>query len=61
MRGKLIGRFEWVVQLARRSKKGSEMRGMLIEIRKELMERGTRIKVEREEIMVGKVMQRRER
>lgn len=49
------------VQLARRrSRKGRAMGGMLMGIRREVLERGTRIEVEEEGIMMGRVKQGRE-
>lgn len=50
--------FEWGVQLAgRRSKKRRAIGRMLRGIRKELMERETKIEVEGEGIIMGRVMQ----
>lgn len=61
VKGKLEGGFEWEVQLARRkSKKGRAMGGILMGIRRELLERETKIEMEEEGIMMGRMKQGRE-
>ncbi|EZA50916.1 hypothetical protein X777_10743, partial [Ooceraea biroi] len=58
---KLPAGHKWVIQMARRKyRKGRVMGGMLMGIRKELIEEGSRIEKDKEGIMVGRVRQGRE-
>jgi len=61
VRGKLPRGYEWGVQFAkRRSKKGRAIGGMLMGIRKVILEKGKGIGIEREGMMVGRIRQKKE-
>lgn len=62
VRERLPEGYEWGRQLARRkNKKGRAMEGMIMGIRRELIERGTRIETEKEGTVVGRVERSSER
>lgn len=61
MKSKLVKGYEWGVQFAKkRYKRGRAMEGMLIGIKRELIEKETKIESDGEGIMVGRVRQRKE-
>lgn len=62
IKGRLPGGFKWGAQWAsRKSKRGRNMGGMLMGIRKTIMEKGTKIEREEEGMIVGRVRQGKER
>lgn len=56
IKGRLPRGYEWGVQCAKReNRKGRAMREMLMGIKKELIEKETKIEVEREGMVIGRV------
>lgn len=54
--------YEWTAQMAKRkNRKGRAMGGMIMGIRRELMEEGVKMETEKEELMVGRVKRGKER
>lgn len=62
LRKKLPGGYVWEEQIARReSRRGRALGGMLMGIRKQIMEKGSRIETEKEGIIAGVVKIGKER
>lgn len=61
IRRRLPGGYMWEAQFARRNRKGRAMGGMIMGIRREMLEKGTKIETEREGIIIGRVKQEEER
>lgn len=62
IRQRLLQGFEWKVQMTKREKrKGRAMGGILMGIRKDLLEEGTSIEMKEERILMGRVKNGRKR
>lgn len=56
VKGKLSRGYEWRVQLAgKKNKKGRAMKGMIMGIKREILEKGEKIEMEKEEKIVGRI------
>ncbi|XP_067208444.1 golgin subfamily A member 6-like protein 25 [Linepithema humile] len=59
---KLPRGYEWGVQVAeKKNKKGRAMGGMIMEIKKEMMEKGKKIETEREGLIIGRIRKRKQK